>query len=333
MKILIIKLGAKGDVVRTMPILLGIKEKYPNSEIHWLTKQESIEILETTPYINKILALPCKINEKFDILYNLDIEEEAAKIAKEIKADKKYGFCYNEGYVSSFNLPAEYYLNTLFDDELKKNNRKTYQQMMFEAAELPYKKQHHPIYLTEKDKKYAEEFIKKNNIDTEKLIGIHIGSSLRWPSKAWHESKIKEFIRKAIEKGCKILLFGGPDEIEKHKKITEELKKQDIKIYQNDPKNSDKEFASLVNICKLMICSDSFALHISLALKKPTIALFFCTSPYEVEDYGILKKIVSPLLYNFFPEKQDQFSEELVNSISVEEVLKEVEETIKQKEI
>jgi len=29
MKILVIKLGAKGDVVRTLPVLLGIKEKYP----------------------------------------------------------------------------------------------------------------------------------------------------------------------------------------------------------------------------------------------------------------------------------------------------------------
>jgi len=36
----------------------------------------------------------------------------------------------------------------------------------------------------------------------------------------------------------------------------------------------------------------------------------------------LLKKLVSPLLYDFFPEKQDIYSEKLVNSISVEEVLK-----------
>ena len=74
-----------------------------------------------------------------------------------------------------------------------------------------------------------------------------------------------------------------------------------------------------------MVCSDSYALHTSLALKKPTIALFFCTSPHEVEDYGLLKKIISPKLYDFFPEKQDRFSEELVNSILVEQVLKALE--------
>jgi len=326
MKILIIKLGAKGDVVRTLPILLGIKEKYPDSEVCWLTRKESKEILEISPYISKILTLPCEIKEKFDILYNFDVEEEATNLSKNIAADEKYGFYSEEGYAAAFNLPAEYYLNTLFDDKTKKENKKTYQEMMFEAAELPYKKQHHPFCLSEEDKKYAENFVKENNINVEKLIGIHIGSSLRWPSKAWSEGKVMEFIKEAEKQNYEILLFAGKDEIKKHKKLAEELAEENIKVYLNDPKNTDKEFASLVDTCKIMVCADSYALHISLALKKPTIALFFCTSPYEVEDYGLLKKIVSPLLYNFFPEKQDEYNEELVNSISVEEVLKVLEE-------
>ena len=80
------------------------------------------------------------------------------------------------------------------------------------------------------------------------------------------------------------------------------------------------QFASLVNMCDFMVCSDSFSLHISLALKKPTIGLFFCTPPDEVESYRFLKKIVSPMLYDFFPEKMNQYDENLVRSISAEEV-------------
>jgi len=328
MKILIIKLGAKGDVIRTLPILVALKEKYPASEIWWITKPQSKEILETIPNITKVLTN--SINEslgKFDILYNFDIEQEATKLAREINADKKYGF-YSEAdnnYALAFNLPAEYYLNTLFDDELKKANKKTYQEMMFQAAELPWKKQHHPIFLNEQSKRYAENFVKQRNINTEKLVGIHMGSSPRWPSKAWHEDKIKEFIKKAKQKGYEILLFGGPDEPERHKRLVEELIQEKTEVYYNNSKNSDLEFASLVNLCKAIISSDTLALHVSLALKKPTIALFFCSSPHEVEDYGLLKKIVSPRLYDFFPEKMDQYSEELIQSISVEEVLKVLE--------
>ena len=325
MKILIIKLGSKGDVIRTLPVLAALKEKYPDSEIYWITKHPSKEILQIISHINKIFTIPCEINENFDILYNFDIEEQATDLANKINADKKFGFKSENNYVSSFNLGAEYYLNTLFDDEIKKNNKKTYQEMMCEAAELEYKKQHYPIYLAEQDKKYAEEFVKKNNVNPDKLIGIHIGSSPRWPSKSWHEEKIREFIKKAKNRGYEILLFGGPDEIEKHNRIIADLNKQGIKIYSNNPHNSDIEFFSLINICKKIISADSYALHIALALKKPTIALFFCTSPHEVEDSGLLTKIVSPLLYDFFPEKSDEYSEELVNSILSEEVLKALE--------
>lgn len=325
MKIAIIKLGALGDVVRTLSILPALKKKYPDSEVYWITKPESLELFEGNPYVKKVYSVPCEINEKFDILYNFDIEEEATELAKTIHADKKYGFYSDSGYPAAYNTGAEYYLNSLFDDELKRENKKTYQQMIFEAAELEYSKEHCPIFLNKKDLDYAEKFVKENKIDTRKLIGIHMGASSRWPSKVWHPENLKKFIIAARKKGFEILLFGGPNEMARMKEFVRDLEKEKVKIFINNPENTLKEFASLVNLCKKMVCSDSLALHVSLALKKPTMGLFFCTSPDEVEDYKLLKKLVSPLIYDYFPHKSDQYSEELVKSISPDEVLKEVE--------
>lgn len=321
MKAAIIKLGALGDVVRTLPIAEAIKKKYPNAEITWITKKNALELFEGNNKIDKSFAIPYKTSEVFDILYNFDIEKEATTLASELKANKKYGF-YSEGdYPATFNFGAEYYLNTLFDDELKKNNRKTYQQMMFDVAELPYNKEMPKIHLTNKSLEYAENFLKEKKIKKEKLIGIHIGSSSRWPSKSWSNEKIKEFVMKVNKKGYQLLLLAGPDDVEKQKIIFKDLKEQSTPIITNDPYNSIREFSALVNLCEKIICSDSLSLHISLALKKPTIGLFFCTTPHEVEGYGLLKKIVAPLYDKYFPEKQDQYSEELINSISVDEVL------------
>ena len=64
-KICIIKLGALGDVVRTLSILLGIKEKFPESEISWITKKESLEIAESSPYVKKVCIIPLEITENF----------------------------------------------------------------------------------------------------------------------------------------------------------------------------------------------------------------------------------------------------------------------------
>lgn len=321
MKIVIIKLGALGDVVRTLPIAEAIKKKYPNTEITWITKKNALELFEGNNNIDKSFAIPYKTSEVFDILYNFDIEKEATSLAETLIADKKYGFYADGAYPMAFNLGAEYYLNTLFDDELKKSNRKTYQQMMFDAAELAYNKEMPKINLNNENLEYAKNFLKENNLRGKRLIGLHIGSSPRWPSKAWSNDRIKEFAMKINKKGHQLLLLAGPDDIEKQKTILQDLKKQYTPIITNNPYNSLKEFSALVNLCEKIICSDSLALHISLAMKKPTIGLFFCTTPHEVEDYGLLTKIVSPLYESFFPEKQDQFSEELINSISVDEVL------------
>jgi heptosyltransferase-2 len=321
-KICIIKLGASGDVVRTLPIAQAIKKKYPDSEIDWITKEDAIPLIEGSKYISNVYSISFDKDVTYDLLYNFDLEEEATSLASKIPAREKKGFCSRDGFPAAFNAGAEYYLNTTFDDELKKNNKKTYQQMMFDAAELLYEHEKCQIILNEDDKDYAQRFIDSNLLQDEKIIGIHMGAGSRWPSKVWHKERVKEFIKLADKRGYAVILFGGPNEIKEHALFIEELKKEGIDVYRNRPENSKKEFASLVYICDIMICSDSFALHMALALEKPTIGLFFVTSPDEVEDYGLLRKVVSPRLYEFFPEKSDRYDEELTKSITAEEVIR-----------
>lgn len=331
MKICIIKLGADGDVLRTLPIVKAIKDKYPNSEITWVAKGDIIELLRGNSGITKVISLPYEERQSFDILYNFDIDEEACNLAMSIDAKEKYGFYFENKYPLAFNVRAEYYLNTLFDDYLKKTNNKTYQEMMFEVAELSYEKEPYIITLNGEDIKYARNFAENNNIKNEKLVGIHLGASSRWPSKVWNEERLKEFIRKVKEKDYEILLFGGPNEIDWHHKLAKELENQGIKIFRNNPNNTKREFLSLVSLCKAMICSDSFSLHVSLALQKPTIGLFFCTSPEEVEGYNLLRKITSKMQKDFFPERMNEYNEELTKSISADDVLSALEDIMKNK--
>ena len=46
MKILIIKTGALGDIIRTTCVLPGITKKYYNVEIHWVVKSPGEELLK-----------------------------------------------------------------------------------------------------------------------------------------------------------------------------------------------------------------------------------------------------------------------------------------------
>ncbi len=326
-KILIIKLGAMGDVLRTTPLLPAFKKKYgSNIHITWLVKEESLPLLQKNPYIDNILVFnPENVlrlkHEKFNVLINLDIETAATLISNEVNAEKKFGYYFHEdSHPTFYNKAAEFYLDRVFSNYVNRNNRKTYQEMMFQIAELPYEKE--PIILNNIDHEYAEAFLQKNNLKKEdKILGINIGSAGRWISKAWHPDKIMELIKKF--KNYKILLLAGPEEKELLPKLVSKLKSENLKGITNNPDNTIPEFVSIINLCSTVITGDSLALHISTALKKKTIALFFCTPPWEVEDYNLVKKISSPLLEEYF--YSDQYHEDLVKSISVEQVLKEIQ--------
>jgi len=318
-KILIIQLGAMGDVVRSTSILSAIKEKYGrNIKITWLTSQECKFFLENSQHVDEILTFGSESytrlqQEHFDVLFNLEISPPATLLANLINAKEKFGYFFDkDGHPSAFNKGAETYLHTAFSDYLNRITKKSYQELIFKALDLEYKKQDYS-FKPKINKEYAQTFLKINHLKKEdKILGINIGSASRFPSKTWHLDKVKELISK-IKEDYKIILLGGPNELDKQ----EELEKLAIT---NDFNNTMEEFCSVLSICDVLITGDSLHLHLAIAMKKPTIALFFTTPSWQIENYNFLKKIDSPLLENYF--MSDQYHEELTKSISAEEVLK-----------
>lgn len=319
-KILIIKLGALGDVLRTTPILEAIKKKNPECLVYWLTSEESKEILEGNSYIDKILTFDLENilriqQEKFDILFSLEIDTPATLLANLIDADAKFGYFFNNGSTHWFNESAKEYLETAFLTHIKLQNRKTYQELIFQVCELPYNKEEPILELGEE---YGKNYFREKGIqDGDVIIGLNFNAGNRWLSKSWSKEKVKEFVKKMTN--CKIILLGGESEKEILNELIDELKVEGVDVFSNDTRNSIKEFSSLIKECDKIITTDSLALHIALAMKKPTIGLFFSTPSWEIEDYNLLKKIQSPLLEKYF--FSNPYSEELAQSISAEKVL------------
>lgn len=321
-KILIIKLGAIGDVLRTTPILKTLKEKYgKNIHISWLVKEESKDLLKNNPLIDRILTYSLDSilrlqYEKFDILLSLEVDIPGIAISNLIKADKKYGyFLDKDGHPNYFNEGSKFYLERVFSNYINKSNKKNQLEMLHEIIELPYKKQDYILNLTEEELSYGEKF-KKN-----KLIGINISSGDRWSNKSWDKNKIIELVKKIKrETNYSVILLGGKQE----ESLLNELKRKILYVTINNPENTLREFASTINQCDIIVTGDTLALHLALALKKKTIALFFCTPDWEIENFDYLKKIVSPLLLqNFF---SDEYNKELVNSISTYQVFQKIKE-------
>src|SRR5581483_5256609 len=94
-RILVVKLGALGDVIRSTSLLVKYRKLYPNAHITWIT--HSPEILPHDGSIDVIAKFEYKnifplFSQEFDIAINLDKDKEACTLLSFVKAKKKYGF-------------------------------------------------------------------------------------------------------------------------------------------------------------------------------------------------------------------------------------------------
>ena len=66
-KILVIRMSAIGDIVLSTSFLESVKQKYPDSEIHFLVKKEFSDLVKKHPIIDKLISFDKKLglNELF----------------------------------------------------------------------------------------------------------------------------------------------------------------------------------------------------------------------------------------------------------------------------
>jgi heptosyltransferase-2 len=125
-----------------------------------------------------------------------------------------------------------------------------------------------------------------------KLVGIEARVGARWPNKGW--SGYTALVELLQQNGYECQLL---------------QQRQHITEYLDD-----------IARCAFIISGDTLAMHVAMAYGIPSIAIFNCTSPAEIYDYGTLKKIVSPLLQQAY--YKTAFSQAVIDSIPLQEVYK-----------
>ena len=55
-KILVIRMSAIGDIVLATSFLESVKQKYPDSEIHFLIKKDFSDLVKKHPIIDKLIS-------------------------------------------------------------------------------------------------------------------------------------------------------------------------------------------------------------------------------------------------------------------------------------
>jgi heptosyltransferase-2 len=285
-RILIIKLGAAGDVIRTTPLLRKLKQVFPAGHITWLTQSPELvpadwvdEILNFE--LKNILALQAS---QFDLLINLDKDREACALANQISARQKQGFGlspFNRCYPLDPNSEAKF-LTGVFDSVNQANTR-SYPQEVFDICGFEFQGERY-ILSNFADRNYHWEIP-----EPKPIVGLNTGCGGRWSSRLWPEQNWIELARQLKRHGRGVLILGGPDEHDKNRRIAEQSGATYLGHFPLP------QFINLVDQCDLVVTAVTMATHIAIGLGKKIVLFNNIFNRHEFELYG-LGEILEPAI-------------------------------------
>jgi ADP-heptose:LPS heptosyltransferase len=282
-KLLIIKNGAPGDVLRTTTLLYLFRDW----EIDWLTEKASRDLL-VNDYIHCLIDDVDLIDsgKPYDLVINLeDSGDFVAAALSRIKSTKIFGsyvdhekkICYTPESAEWFDMGLISKHGIQKANEKKMKNRSSYQEIIFRALGYQFE---------------GQRYILPKHIPFSQLrgdIAIAPKAGQRWPVKNWYYF---DDLAVALSKKYKV------NYLPMRKTILEHI--GDIKGH------------------KFLISTDSLPMHLALGLGIACVAIFTCTSPWEIYDYNLLTKVVSPKLEQYFYSLE--FSEDAVKCIPYQQV-------------
>jgi ADP-heptose:LPS heptosyltransferase len=284
MNILIVKLGATGDVVRTTPLLRRL-----SGQVTWLTAAKNTALLEglrddlrSFRWEERAGAL----DRSYDLVINLEDTLDVARFVQTTHYSELFGACLNSGNKLTYTENSRQWFDLSLisaygkeqADQLKFRNRRTYQEMIFSGLGLRFA---------------GEAYVLPQPIDVGLSGDIAVAADAGpvWPMKKWAY----------------------------YDELKQRLEAEGLTVNVLPKRSSLLEHLADVGNHRCLVGGDSLPMHFALGTGTPCVTLFTCTSPWEIYDYGVQTKLVSPLLQQFFYKRG--YEERATTAISVGEVL------------
>lgn len=300
--ILILKVGARGDVIRTSYMLEDLYCKYDyNITITWIVGEDSFDLLRFNPYIHTLHSLStfqqlvyrtADDGITYDHIVSLDDERAVCALPMQVKHRRLTGAYDRDNQVFYTSDSARWFDMGLVSkhgkavaDLLKKQNTLSHSAILGEMLGIQIKR---PMFfgspiLQAQAETYLRRFARP-------LIGLNLSAGPRWPSKRLQIVEAISLARQLLDRGYTCLLLGGTQEL---------LYNQHIQSAVAHPRCllvsplSLLQFAAMISQLDAVFCSDSLALHLAISQNVPNVSYYTATSAAEIDTFGTGKKIVS----------------------------------------
>lgn len=276
MNILIVRLGALGDVVHTVPAAAALRKAFPDARIDWLVDARHRAIVDLVTVIDRTLplaranfagwaaAVGVMRQIKYDVAIDLQGLLKSALLARGSGAARVVGF-------SIWHL-REKTARPFYSDAHEAEGGHVIAKNLRLLRALGVEDDEIRFPLADVASASLDEL--RQRIGTRPFALINAGAA--WPNKRWPPERYGElaaFVREAC--GLEPVVLWGPGE--------EGLARQVIAASSGTaieaPRTGVADLVALARASALVISGDTGPLHIATAVGTPTVSLFGPTDP------------------------------------------------------
>ena len=319
-----IKTGALGDVLRTTSILPGLARRHPDLHVTWVTAHAALPLVEHHRRVSVVEGVSPKDEHElallgtelaqrpFERILSFDDEPALCRLATRLRRalpDARFSGAYlsDEGRPAYTDDVAPWFGMGLIAragkevaDRLKVENRRSHPTIFAEMLGIERGKPE--LFLPPRARAFAQDFRTRWELERARpVIGLNTGAGGRWKTKELSVERTVQLARQVAEAlfgRVTFLVLGGPDETERNREILRGLHGENAlpapaRAIDAGTRNPLLEFAGLVELCDLLVASDSLALHVGIALNRSIVCFFAPTSAAEIELYGLGEKVWS----------------------------------------
>ena len=339
MKILIVKLGAVGDVVHTLPALHSLRKSFPHAFIAWAVERKSMDVITGNPDLDEVIIFERKELQK---IFKRDGLFAAYRFFREFATKlKSYDFnlaidfqtlfksgiiTYSSGAKRRIGFDKWREVNRLFTNErVKAVSRHTVDKYLELVDSAGGKPDASPVKIacSSENASYVDGFLNEKKLAERPWVAINPGAS--WTSKLWPVERFAALCDILEESAIPVVVVWGPGEEPLVDAIAGATRSRPTVA----PPTTIKQLACLLERSSLYIGGDTGPMHMAVAMGTPVVGIFGPSDPDRNGPYGEGHVVLQSEIDCIKCWKKRCSSMECMNNVSAEDVAAAVKKIVK----
>jgi len=300
-RIAVVRLGALGDVVRTLPAVSALRAGYPDARLAWVVEPPSAPLLEAQPWVDEVIVLPrpeivSRLRagdlrgawavwrafratlraRRFDLVVDFHSILKSAWVARASGAPLRFGYARPYGREGAWLLANE--RARLVPERCSRFERNA---ALVEHLGLPVRPDPAPLRVPA-----ATREAMAARLGGERPVVVHPGTGAGTPHKRWPAEGFAALARAlAARPGVPVVVTAGPARDDR--RLADAIVDASGGAARRAPETGSLlELAALFAASRLYVGGDTGPLHVASLVGTPVVQILGPTDPVENRPFA-----------------------------------------------